>query len=466
MIPDVLHYRLVNCHVSACLLDIDANVIEAARIYERSPVIGDHLCQVDIAIDDGQITAIAPTGQLPPTPFPPLNVDLKGKQVWPCFVDMHTHLDKGHTWERSPNHDRTFDGALTAIRSDSAAYWQEEDVYRRMEFGLKCSYAHGTSAIRTHIDSFGEQAHISFSAFKQLQAEWGDRINLQAVCLVTLDYFLTSNGEALADLMTTVPGGILGGVVFPDDALDHHLDRVFSLAQERNLALDFHADESGNPNHKTLRHIAQAAIRHQFSNPIICGHCCSLAVQPPDEVEATLTLVKEAGIGIVSLPLCNLYLQDRNQTASRHFSQTAVSSTMPLHTGNSPRWRGMTLLHELKALGIPVAIASDNCRDPFFGFGDHDALEVFTQSVRIAHLDAPYGDWPGAIARIPANLMGLPTHGRIGVGSPANLVIFKARTFSELLSRPQSDRIVLRQGREIDTTLPDYEELDDLIHMT
>jgi cytosine deaminase len=123
----------------------------------------------------------------------------------------------------------------------------------------------------------------------------------------------------------------------------------------------------------------------------------------------------------------------------------------------------MTLLHELKVEGIPVAIASDNCRDPFFSFGDHDALEVFNQSVRIAHLDAPYTDWPGAIARTPADLMELPTHGRIGVGLSADLVIFKARTFSELLSRPQGDRIMLRQGKAIDTTLPDYEELDDLM---
>jgi cytosine deaminase len=53
--------------------------------------------------------------------------------------------------------------------------------------------------------------------------------------------------------------------------------------------------------------------------------------------------------------------------------------------------------------------------------------------------------------------------GRIGVGLPADLVLFKGRNFSELLSRPQHDRIVLRNGKQIDTTLPDYAELDDLV---
>jgi cytosine deaminase len=38
-----------------------------------------------------------------------------------------------------------------------------------------------------------------------------------------------------------------------------------------------------------------------------------------------------------------------------------------------------------------------------------------------------------------------------------------ARNWTELMSRPQSDRIVLRAGRPIDTRLPDYRELDDLM---
>jgi cytosine deaminase len=216
------------------------------------------------------------------------------------------------------------------------------------------------------------------------------------------------------------------------------------LAAERQLNLDFHGDENGDADSVTLRQVAKAALRHQFGGKITCGHCCSLAVQPPELVTETLELVKEAGIGIVSLPTCNLYLQDRG------FQRT-------------PRWRGVTLLHELKKAGISVAIASDNCRDPFYGFGDHDLLEVFNLGVRIAHLDMPYRDWPGVVTKTPAELMGLTNVGKIGVGLPADLILFKGRSFSELLSRPQQDRVVLRNGKPIDTTLPDYRELDDLL---
>ncbi|MEG4959764.1 MULTISPECIES: cytosine deaminase [unclassified Microcoleus] len=442
MLPSTSNYLLKNGRVPASLLEMKSIAPSASTVAITGTE--NNFCLVDMEIAAGTIAQIIPSGteHLFPIADIPI-VDLCGGLVWPCFVDMHTHLDKGHIWERSPNPDGTFASAIEAACADAEKNWNAEDVYRRMEFGLKCSYAHGTKAIRTHIDSAGEQGTVSLGVFEALQAEWGDRLILQAVSLVSLDYFLTPAGEKLADRMAQI-GGILGGVAYINPDLDKQLDRVFALAKERNLNLDFHTDENDDPESTTLREVAKTAIRHEFIGQIICGHCCSLAVQPPELVTETLALVKVANIGIVSLPMCNLYLQDRQSQ-------------------RTPRWRGVTLLHELKAAGIPVAVASDNCRDPFYGFGDHDVLEVFNMAVRIAHLDRPWEDWPRTVTKTPADLMGLPNLGKIAVGLPADLILFKARNFSELLSRSQGDRTVLRQGKEIDTTLPDYRELDDLL---
>ena len=444
MLPSTSNYLLKNAAVPVSLSETQSIALNANLASVRHAVEG--LCLVDVEIAAGTIAQIIPAGTKLVSSFGDIPVvDLQGGLVWPCFVDMHTHLDKGHIWERSPNPDGTFASAIEAVQADAQKNWNADDVYRRIEFGLKCSYAHGTKAIRTHIDSAGEQGTVSLEVFEALQAEWGDRLILQAVSLVSLDYFLTPAGEKLADRIAQI-GGILGGFAYMNPDLDKQLDRVFALAKERNLNLDFHTDENDDPDSVTLLQVAKTAISNQFSGQIICGHCCSLAVQPPDLVTETLALVKAANIGIVSLPMCNLYLQDRQSQAT-------------------PRWRGVTLLHELKAAGILVAVASDNCRDPFYGFGDHDVLEVFNMAVRIAHLDRPWGDWPCAVTKTPADLMGLPNLGRIAVGLPADLILFKARNFSELLSRTQGDRTVLRQGREIDTTLPDYRELDDLLRI-
>lgn len=430
MIPSSERYWLKNAHIPVSLLENES----------FSPQTSEGLTLVNLEINDGNINRI--TSTIPPEDNIPV-IDLKKKIVFPCFVDMHTHLDKGHSWQRCPNHDGTFDSALKMVLEDSRREWRLEDVYRRMEFGVKCSYAHGTAAIRTHIDSFGQQAQISLTALAELQRQWAGKITLQAVSLVSLDYYQTSEGAALADKIAEF-GGILGGVAYTNPDLQAQIDITFKLAQERGLNLDFHLDENGDSDSTCLAAIARTAIKEQFDGQIICGHCCSLAVQSPEIIQETLNLVKNAGIAIVSLPMCNLYLQDRQEE-------------------KTPFWRGTTKVKEMKKAGIPVAFASDNCRDPFYGFGDHDGLEVFTQAVRIAHLDTPYADWVNSVTLTPANLLGLPHLGRIKTGLEANLLIFKARYFSELLSRPQWDRLVIRRGLSIDTTLPDYQELDDLV---
>ena len=167
-------------------------------------------------------------------------------------------------------------------------------------------------------------------------------------------------------------------------------------------------------------------------------------MQAPDEARRTLDLVAKAGsIAIVSLPMCNLYLQDRRP-------------------GRTPRWRGVTVAHEIRARGIPLAFASDNTRDPFFAYGDLDMHEVFREAVRVCHLDHPFADWPASIAATPAAIIGLPEAGHVRAGAPADLVVFEGRRWTEVLARPEANRTVLRSGQPVDATSPSYAELDHL----
>ena len=102
----------------------------------------------------------------------------------------------------------------------------------------------------------------------------------------------------------------------------------------------------------------------------------------------------------------------------------------------------------MKARGIPVAVASDNTRDPFYAYGDLDMLEVYREATRILHLDHPFGDWPQAVAATPADdHAACRAQGGSRAGAPADLVLFRGRSWTELLSRPQADRIVLRDGQ-------------------
>lgn len=393
--------------------------------------------RLDLVVERGRIVRITPAGTGEGGP----PVDLDGAMVWPCFTDIHTHLDKGHIWPRSPNPDGRHTSARAAVAADRTAHWSAADVAARMRFGLRCAYAHGTRAVRTHIDSYGGQAEISWPVLAAMRAEWDGRVALQGVSLIGIEAFGDeAAGARLADLVAR-HGGILGAAMTTGPDLDILLDRVFALAQARDLDLDFHVDETTDPQSRSLSHIAAVSIQRRFRGHVVVGHCCSLALQPAVEADRTMDLVAEAGLAVVSLPMCNLYLMDRTD-------------------GRTPRWRGVTLLHEFAARGVQTMAASDNCRDPFYAYGDHDALEVFTQAVRIAHLDHPIGEWPRLVTVTPAAVMGAES--RIAEESPADLVLFRARNYNELLSRSQHDRTVLRDGAPIDATTPDYRELEPL----
>jgi len=399
------------------------------------------LCSADLVVAQGKVEAVLPSGTAPAEID---GADLRGKMVWPCFADMHTHVDKGHIWDRRPNLTGDFDGALAAVRTDREASWSASDVETRMDFSLRCAYAHGTGLLRTHIDSLAPQHRISFEVFSDMRARWKDRIALQAVALFPIDAL---DDEAyFTDLVSVVSasGALLGGVTYPMPDLDRRLDVLFRAASENGLDLDLHVDETQDRDVLTLRAIAEAKLRNGFDGAVTVGHCCSLARQDDWTAEATIGKVAEAGLSVVSLPMCNMYLQDRQP-------------------GRTPRSRGITLLHELKAAGVPVAVASDNTRDPFYAYGDLDMVEVFREAVRIAHLDHPLDDAATVVTSLPADILKVPEAGRIAAGLAADLVIFNARSWSEFLSRPQADRIVMRNGMGIDRRLPDYSELDPLM---
>jgi len=405
-----------------------------------APTDSEGFVLADLAVADGRIAGITPHN-----PAKSAAVDLAGRIVLPCFVDCHTHIDKGHIWPRKPNPDGTFMGALNANGADRMARWTAGDVARRMDFSLRCAYAHGTKALRTHLDSIAPQETISWPVFEDMRERWRGRVELQAACLTGIEAVRDKAWFAGLAKRVAEARGVLGCVTYMVPDLEELLDRVFALAIEHGLDLDFHADETDDLSAASLKKIAEAALWNNFEGKILVGHCCSLARQADRDVLETLDKVAKAGLSVVSLPMCNLYLQDRRSD------------------NTTPRWRGVTLLHEMKARGIPVAVASDNTRDPFYAYGDLDMLEVYRMATRILHFDHPVADWPKAVTSTPAEIMRLQGTGLLAAGAAADFIVFKGRSWTELLSRPESDRMVVRDGRAIARDLPDYAELDDLM---
>lgn len=421
----------------------DGQVVRLSRVRLPGCLVGaaEALVERDLTLAGGRIAD--------PAAEPDAMLDMGGAMVFPAFVDGHTHLDKAQVWDRTPNPDGSFMGALEAVDRDKAGgapgRWDRADLVPRMSFALRSAYAHGTRAIRTHLDYFGRfsDAETSWEVFAELRESWAGRIDLQAAVLTGSD--IADDAVLLARCADLVArhGGVLGTCTLPGPDQRTQIAAFFAAAANRGLDLDFHVDETMDPAVNTLRDVAEVALETGFEGKVLVGHLCSLSTMPEAEALATLDLVARAGIDVVSLPMCNLYLQDR-------------------HAGRTPRGRGITLVHEMKARGINVGFASDNTRDPFYAYGDMDMLEVMREATRIGHLDHADPDWTAAFLTNPAAACGFDAPS-LAPGAPADLVICKARSFTELFARPQADRIVLRAGRAIDRTLPDFAELDPLM---
>jgi cytosine/creatinine deaminase len=421
-----------------------------AGLERALPADDNGLVQCDVVVRSGKIAAITEVGTYADA------LDCGGQMLLPRFHDLHTHLDMGHLADKAPNPEGTHFGAVLArdkFRAHAIARgesWRDADLERRMEFSIRCACAHGSIALRSHLDSLPEQAEQSWTVFERLRDRWRGKIELQGAALLPVDHYLTEYGTTLADRVARA-NGVLGGVTRlsgqghgpAGPTLRAAVERTLQLAAERDLDVDFHVDETGDPNSRSLDLVIDAVRKTGFKGRVTCGHCCALAIRDENDAMRTVRACADAGIAIVSLPHCNLYLQDRG-------------------VNRTPRWRGITLLHEFAQAGVPVAIASDNCRDYFYAYGDHDQLANFALAALAAHLDRPYGHWLPAICSTPAAIIGSEDAGLIQINQAANFILFTARRFSELLARPQTDRVVFNRGVVSDAALPPFSDLDSL----
>ena len=215
-------------------------------------------------------------------------VDLGGRQVWPMLIDIHTHLDKGHSVERSPNSDGTFHNArlgaiadrATGRRPICAAAWIS--VYAaptRTAFGDPHAYR--------HLSRYDERSWQARSRDARGLARQDGFAGGVAVSDRTIRRMNSATGsprwwQSRSGLLGGVTRASVGDHGAPLDNLDAMFDRLFVLAVRHDLDVDLHVDETHDPAAATLPYVARAAMRHGYKGRVVCGHCCSLANQPED----------------------------------------------------------------------------------------------------------------------------------------------------------------------------------------
>ncbi len=361
--------------------------------------------------------------------------NLHGAPVLPGLVEAHTHIDKAFTL---PRLGALKPGLLAAIETMIAdrETWTVADVHERASRCLQWAFEAGVVKLRTHCDWWEPQGTpLAWNVLRELGEEWADRIALERVSLIALHLFSERGGART--LAKTVadggPGAQLGAFVHSTNWSVQSLRHVFEAAEEFGLDVDLHCDEELNPQAEGLATTAALLREIGFSGRVVCGHTCALAAQPEAQALATLDAVAAAPITMVSLPTTNLLLQDAQ-------------------TGRTPRQRGLTLVKEARARGIPLLISTDNVQDAFCRAGSFDPVEALAVGALAAQFEHPFDEWSETICRGDW-LTRAPNAPPLRAGAVADLVIFHAADAHGWPTRAQS-RVVLRAGRVVAGAVP------------
>jgi cytosine deaminase len=264
-----------------------------------------------------------------------------------------------------------------------AANWSAADVRARMAFATEiASRATARRPIRTHIDSLGKQIGLSWPVLAELRAEWAGRIAIQGSPLFGIQFALDEGH--VRDVVAAVKAHgdrLFGCVSYMIPELDAALDAIFRTAIENGLPLDFHVDETMDPAAHSLRADRRGGDPLRLASRVTAGSWSAIAARSRrsrrTQAERTLDRqVAEAGLAVVSLPMCNMYLQDRTP-------------------GRTPRRRGVTAAardegaRHARSWSRPTTPAT-----PSTPMATSTCWRCYARRPASSSFDHPVADWP------------------------------------------------------------------------
>jgi len=133
---------------------------------------------------------------------------------------------------------------------------------------------------------------------------------------------------------------------------EKHLDIVMSIAKSQGKMLDVHVDQENNPWENETEMLARKTIEHGLEGRVFAVHAISLAAKPHSEQDRIISIMKDAGVGVICCP-------------SAALSMKMLDMTAPLHNSIAPVVR-------LLEAEVPVYLGVDNINDLFMPLVDGD----------------------------------------------------------------------------------------------
>ena len=385
----------------------------------------------DIAIDNGKIIAAGAATEATET------IDLQGRLVTPPLIEPHIHLDAVLTvGQPRPNVSGSlFEGiAVWAERVKDLTY---EDVQARVRQTLRWQLANGVQHVRSHVDVCDPELR-ALRALVDLREETKGLIDLQLVAFPQQGILGFDGGKDLMKKAVELGADVVGGIPHYELTREDGVESVkfaIALADEHNLQVDIHCDETDDEHSRFVEVMAAETIRRGMSGRVTASHTTAMHSYNNAYAYRLISNIARAGLHMVTNPLDNAILQGRFDTG--------------------PIRRGHTRVKELQRAGVNVCIGHDSVMDPWYPLGYGDPLQA---AFVLAHLGQMSGDSElrqliEMITTNPARALGLDGYG-LREGGPADLVVFDAPTEADALRLVSPRTLVLRGGKVVARATP------------
>ncbi len=357
----------------------------------------------DIGISGGKIVAIESSlsddGE---------TIDVGGRLAVPGFVESHIHLDKTCILDRCSSDEGTLDEAIREVSAAKKAF-TVEDIRERAVRTLEKSVLQGTTRMRAHLEVDPVIGMKGIEAVLPLIDEYSWAIDLE-ICVFPQEGLLNNPGTDELMIEALRRGArVVGGCPYTDTDPRGQIERVFEMAREFDVDIDFHLDFDTNPEGMTVGDVCDLTEKCAYGGRVAIGHVSKLSALPKEKFAETSTRLANAGVAVTVLPSTDLYLMgaDRDHDIVR----------------------GVAPAHRLVEGGVNCALSTNNVLNPFTPFGDCSMVRMANLYANIAQIGTETGlrQCLDLVTHRPARLMRMADYG-IRVGNPADIVVLECQS--------------------------------------
>lgn len=317
---------------------------------------------VDLEIRDGVIENIVPAGDGHKSAFESdIQYAMDGRLVTPTLTEPHTHLFNSLT-EGNPhtNDAGTLEQAWRTGRKNTGLL-DKSDIRANAKKIIEWFISYGVLNVRTHLglSNAGESSFDAAEVILDLQSEYSDVVDIQIVAIPPVKFFKserkTAQFKRLLEMGIDVVGGIPHREAIREEGVKH-IETALDMADEYDLPVDFHIDETDDPQSRYTEVLVSKAADRGIAHKTTASHVTAMHSYPDAYADKLSRLLAAHDVNVVTNPLTNAVLQGRYD--------------------KYPKRRGYTRFDQLIDDGVTVGIGQDDIGDAANPYGDGDPLKT------------------------------------------------------------------------------------------